>query len=97
MASVEHPHVMSKKRIETLTDGLFAIVLTILVLELTVPIITEDDIEHELLEELCHLWHIFFSYMTSFILLGFIWINHDTQFHYIKRVDQGLLWISTFI
>lgn len=92
--SFEHPAIMSKKRIETLTDGLFAIVMTILVLELTVPIISEGDIEHELIEELYHMWPVFFSYMTSFVLLGFIWMNHDTQFHYIKRVDQGLLWIA---
>lgn len=92
--SFEHPTIMSKRRIETLTDGLFAIVMTILVLELTVPIISEGDIEQRLLVELYHIWPTFLSYVTSFILLGFIWMNHDTQFHYIKRVDQGLLWIA---
>jgi uncharacterized membrane protein len=90
----EHPSIMSRKRVETLTDGLFAIVLTILVLELTVPVISEGDMEHELLKEVYHMWPIFFSYVTSFILLGFIWMNHNTQFHYIKRVNQGFLWIS---
>ena len=40
------------------------------------------------------MWPIFFSYVTMFILLGFTWMNHNTQFYYIKRVDQSLLWIS---
>ena len=40
------------------------------------------------------MWPVFFSYMTNFVLLGFIWMNHNTQFHYIKRVDQGLLRIA---
>lgn len=92
--SIDLPGIMSKKRIETLTDGLFAIVMTILVLQLAVPIISVGNIEHQLLKELYDLRHVFICYITSFILLGFIWMNHDTQFHYIKRVDTGLIWIA---
>jgi len=92
--SIDLPGIMSKKRVETLTDGLFAIVMTILVLQLAVPIISDGNIEHQLLNELYDLRHIFICYVTSFVLLGFIWMNHDTQFHYIKRVDTGLIWIA---
>jgi len=92
--SIDLPGIISKKRIETLTDGLFAIVMTILVLQLAVPIISDGNIEHQLLKELYDLRHVFICYVTSFILLGFIWMNHDTQFHYIKRVDTGLIWIA---
>lgn len=92
--SIDLPGIMSKKRVETLTDGLFAIVMTILVLQLAVPIISDGNIEQRLLEELYDLRHVFICYVTSFVLLGFIWMNHDTQFHFIKRVDTGLIWIA---
>jgi uncharacterized membrane protein len=87
---------ISKGRIETLTDGIFAIVMTILVLELVLPHIPQSEVYKELPKHLIELWPVFLSYVTSFIILGFFWMGHDKQFHYIKRVNGTLLWISIF-
>jgi uncharacterized membrane protein len=62
---------ISKGRIETLTDGIFAIVMTILVLELVLPHIPQSEVYKELPKHLLELWPVFLSYVTSFIILGF--------------------------
>jgi uncharacterized membrane protein len=87
---------ISKARIVALTDGIFAIVMTILVLEIVVPHLSHSEASTLLLKYLIELWPVFLSYVTSFIILGFFWIGHDEQFHYIKRVNKTLLWISIF-
>jgi uncharacterized membrane protein len=87
---------ISKSRIETLTDGVFAIVMTILVLEITVPQISHSETAIELPKQLLELWPVIQSYGTSFIILGFFWIAHDYQFHYVKRANRTFLWITIF-
>ncbi|HKO39852.1 MAG TPA: TMEM175 family protein [Nitrososphaeraceae archaeon] len=87
---------ISKTRIETLTDGVFAIVMTILVLEITVPQISHSETAIELPKQLLELWPVIQSYGTSFIILGFFWIAHDYQFHYVKRANRTFLWITIF-
>lgn len=87
---------ISKSRIETLTDGVFAIVMTILVLEITVPQISHSETAIELPKQLLKLWPVIQSYGTSFIILGFFWIAHDYQFHYVKRANRTFLWITIF-
>ena len=87
---------ISKSRIETLTDGVFAIVMTILVLEITVPQISHSEATIELPKQLLKLWPVILSYGTSFIILGFFWIGHDYQFHYVKRANRIFLWITIF-
>jgi uncharacterized membrane protein len=87
---------ISKSRIETLTDGVFAIVMTILVLEITVPQISHSEATIELPKQLLKLWPIILSYGTSFIILGLFWIAHDYQFHYVKRANRIFLWITIF-
>jgi uncharacterized membrane protein len=86
----------SKARLERLTDGVFAIVMTILVLEITIPYISPADVSSELPKELINLLPVLLSYGISFIILGFFWISHDDQFHYIRRVNRPLLGISIF-
>ena len=86
----------SKARLERLTDGVFAIVMTILVLEITIPHISLTQVSIELPKELIELWPAFLSYAISFIILGFFWISHDDQFHYIRRVNRPLLGLSIF-
>ncbi|MCW4031900.1 MAG: TMEM175 family protein [Candidatus Bathyarchaeota archaeon] len=82
-------------RIEALTDGLFAIVMTILVLELSLRVRThvlnESVTTMQILNEM---WPEFNNYMISFLFLGIFWILHHYQFHYIKRVDGVMVWIN---
>ena len=87
---------VSKARIEALTDGVFAIVMTILGLDVVVPHLSHSEASTELLKRLLELWPVVLSYASSFIILGFFWIGHDSQFHYIKRVNRPLLWITIF-
>jgi uncharacterized membrane protein len=87
---------VSRDRIITLTDGVLAIVMTLLVLEIVVPELSPSEVAKELPKRLLELWPVVWSYATSFIILGFFWISHDEQFHYIKRANRTLLWITIF-
>jgi uncharacterized membrane protein len=78
---------MGKSRIEAFSDGVFAIVITIMVLELKVP-------HGATLAALGELWPVFTSYVLSFVHLGIYWNNHHHMFHAVKRVSGGVLWAN---
>lgn len=92
----QHEYTLPTNRIETLSDGVFAIVMTLLVLELEVPNIPEGADHLAFLEEFLKLWPTFFNYFLSFIILGVYWIGHHKQFHYIQVSDRILLWLNIF-
>jgi uncharacterized membrane protein len=77
-------------RIEALTDGVFAIVLTLMVFDIRLP----EGTGEPLAASLAALWPKFFAYAVSFVQLGIYWIGHRNQFPYITREDHGLRWIS---
>jgi uncharacterized membrane protein len=82
-------------RIETLVDGVFAIVMTVLVFDLRVPL--EDQVAQEgLLRALGHLAPNLLSYVLTFVILGVLWVGHHNQYFYIRRADRVLLWINIF-
>ncbi len=85
---------LTPARIEALTDGVFAIVMTLLVLELGVPVIAGASVRAELLHSLGQMWPEFFSYIVSFLLLGFMWVLHHYHFRFIERSDSVLAWIN---
>jgi TMEM175 potassium channel family protein len=85
---------LTKGRIEALTDGIFATVMTILVLGLRVPVLNAPVPEEALSAEIVSLWPSFLIYALSFVTLGLYWVGHHTQFHYVKHVDRVLLWIN---
>ena len=79
-------------RIEALSDGIFAIAMTILILSFETVSNQPGQIrEEDLLEMLLGMWPDLLHYMESFIVLGVFWYQHHRQFHYIRRVDRGLL------
>jgi uncharacterized membrane protein len=83
--------------LEVLTDGIFAIVMTLLVLEIAVPQISSHSPEAEgaeLSKRLFDLWPKIFSYVISFIILAIYWRGHHRQFHYIKHSDGVLVWTN---
>lgn len=81
-------------RIETLVDGIFAIALTLLVLNLSIPQLTHSISNIAIENYLISLIPKFFTYALSFILLAIFWrINHQ-QFYRIKRVNTTLIWIT---
>ena len=85
---------MTTHRIEALTDGIFAISMTLLVLTLALPEAGKGIAEvHNLLVGQSDK---FFNYALSFVLLAIFWIRHHQQSHLIKRTDAGYLWINIF-
>ena len=85
---------LGKNRIEALSDGIFAIVMTLLVLELKVTGLPENASNVMLAPALFHLWPEFLSYIVSFIGLGIYWVAHHYMYHVIKRSDRTLLWLN---
>ena len=86
---------MTTHRIEALTDGIYAIAMTLLVLNLALPEVGTDQAV-QLHDALFGQAHKFFNYALSFILLAIFWIIHHDQFHFIKRIDRNLLWLNIF-
>jgi uncharacterized membrane protein len=78
---------MGKGRIEAFSDGVIAIIITIMVLELKTP--------HEpTLEALMELSPVFLSYVLSFVNIGIYWNNHHHLLHAVKRVNGKILWAN---
>ena len=78
---------MRTTRLEAFSDGVLAIIITIMVLELRVP--------HETtIAALAPLWPVFVSYVLSFIYLGIYWNNHHHMLHVCQRVTGGILWAN---
>lgn len=82
---------VDRHRLEFLFDGVFAIAMTLLVLELRVPELKEPRNSREHLAAVGHHGPDFFSYLLSFGVLGVLWHNHQAQFRFIHRVTRSLL------
>jgi len=86
---------LSKVRIEALTDGVFAIAMTLLIFGIKVPVVTPVT-DKTLRHELVRLWPSVLTYVISFVMLGTYWVGHHNQYHYIRRTDRLFLWINIF-
>ena len=78
---------MGKGRFEAFSDGVLAIIITIMVLELKVP-------HGETLAALGAQWPVFLSYVLSFIYVGIYWNNHHHLLHAVSSVTGGMLWAN---
>ena len=83
-------------RIEALSDGIFAIAMTLLVLDLKVPINLLIHSEQQLWVALIQLGPNFLSYFLGFLTLGIFWLGHSSQFTFIVKGDRNLNWLSIF-
>jgi uncharacterized membrane protein len=90
----EQEQVISKTRMEALTDGVIAIVLTILVLELGGEAISQAKTEEDLTAALLAQWPVFLSYAVSFLVVGIFWVAHHTYFAFIPQVNETQLWLN---
>ncbi len=79
---------MKKNRLEAFSDGVIAIIITIMVLELKAPAQAQG------LADLKELLPVFLSYVLSFIYVGIYWNNHHHMFHSTKKVTGGILWAN---
>jgi len=84
----------TKDRAEALTDGIFATVMTILILSLVVPIITSGNVDEILSSDLIGLLPNVLTYVMSFLVLGTLWIGHNNIFRYLERAERRVQWIN---
>ena len=82
-------------RIEAFSDGVLAIAVTLLVLDLRVPL--PDALHGPLAKALAGLWPAYAAYVTSFLVIGIIWVNHHAVFELIGRVDRTTLFLNLLL
>jgi len=88
---------LGKGRLEALSDGIFATVMTVLVLSLSAPIITGEtssQLTADVTSDVLALAPNVLSYVLSFLLLAVMWVSHHNIFHYVKRIDRPLIWLN---
>ena len=78
---------MNKTRLEAFSDGVFAIIITIMVLELKVPESTDWEVVK-------HLIPVFCSYILSFVYVGIYWGNHHHLMHTVKKINASIMWAN---
>jgi uncharacterized membrane protein len=84
----------STDRLKALTDGVIAIVITLLVLELTVPTVAAVRESGGLWPEVRDLWPEYLAYVLSFFIVGLLWLYHHNVFRHITRADGRLLLLN---
>lgn len=82
---------MNKSRIESLSDCVFSVAMTVLIFNIKVPSLTQPLNGHELIAQLSRMWPLFRSYYISFAILGMYWIAHHTLFHYFAKHANATL------
>lgn len=81
---------MGKTRLEAFSDGVLAIIITIMVLEMKVP-------HGDTLEALQPLFPVFLSYILSFVNIGIYWNNHHHLFHAVHQINGKVMWANTHL
>ena len=80
-------------RVEAFSDGVFAIAITLLILEIKVPPAGSGQLSRDLLRQ----WPAYFSFLVSFAFIGIMWINHHRLFTHIARSDDVLLILNLLL
>ena len=80
-----------KNRIEALIDGIFAVALTLLVLDIKLPEGVTYTTNEALWNRLVGLERHFVIYAISFVVIGIYWVAHNVQFHYVRYTDRRLI------
>ncbi len=84
----------SKSRTEAFSDGVFAIVITLLVLEIKVPELPHDASSQMLMDALRDIWPKIISWVLSFFFVAVMWVQHHNIFRMCERSDYGMVWIN---
>jgi uncharacterized membrane protein len=77
-------------RVEAFSDGVFAIIITLLVLEIHRPEVAAGGLGQALIQG----WPFYLAYLMAFLYVGVMWLNHHALFQRIRRVDPTLIWIN---
>jgi uncharacterized membrane protein len=87
------PDSADTSRLAAFSDGVFAIAITLLVLELHLPDVGSDGLWRAIVHE----WPQFAAYLTSFLIIGIMWVNHHSMFRRITRADRPLLFLNLLL
>ena len=79
---------MTTSRLETFSDGVFAIAATLLILDVNIP--HNGSVAHDLV----HIWPSYVAYAISFLTIGIIWVNHDAVMNQIGSTDRTFLFLN---
>jgi len=80
-------------RIEAFSDGVFAIAITLLILDVHVPTISQGPLGAALRRQ----WPTYIAYLISFAFIGIMWVNHHRLFNHIRRSDNGLMFLNLLL
>ncbi len=89
-AEVSDPGLVTTNRLEAFSDGVFAIAITLLVLDIAVPAARQG----RLWADLRGLWPHYGAYAISFLTIGVMWANHHKLMHLVGRVDPALIYLN---
>ncbi|GAC1324521.1 MAG: TMEM175 family protein [Chloroflexota bacterium] len=84
---------ITTSRAEAFSDGVFAVAITLLVFNVSVPTVHRGALQQALLDQ----WPSYASYAVSFLTIGIIWVNHHATFSRIERVDRPFLFINLLL
>jgi uncharacterized membrane protein len=87
------PRQLGTSRLEAFSDGVFAIAITLLILEVVVPAGSGD----RLLEELRDAWPSYLAYVVSFATIGALWLGHHTMTEYLDRTDSVFMRVNLLL
>ncbi len=87
----------SKSRVEAFSDGIFAIIVTLLVLEIKVPHVEDHGSASALTASLIRLFPKFISWIISFFTVAVIWVNHHRLFKQFRVIDHGIFWWNALL
>jgi uncharacterized membrane protein len=85
---------LGKYRVEALADGIFAVAMTLLVLDIKSPENRKFETAGDLVTYLAALEHSFAMYVISFFVLAIFWIAHHLLFHFVRHANRRLLWLN---
>lgn len=88
---------LSKSRFESFTDGVFAIAITLLVLEFHLPSFAGVPTDNEQVQALLGIWPQYLVYFASFATIGIMWLNHHALFRYIEKITYGIAVANLFL
>jgi len=89
----DHLHPNETQRIEAFSDGVFAIAITLLIIEIGVPHVRGNE---SLASALGDLWPSYGAYVLSFVMIGIYWVNHHSFFRLFVRTDHYFLMLNVF-
>jgi uncharacterized membrane protein len=79
--------------LKAFSDGVFAIAITLLILEIKIPSAGSGDLSRQLIRQ----WPSYFAFVVSFAFIGIMWINHHRLFTHIKRLNNALLFLNLLL